>query len=127
MPAWVSALKSVDLPTFGKPTIPHLTPIFLSPFSDSPPPALAGEGWGEGNNPYHPHPGPLDSDPDFVLPAPSLESSQREREFKSDGYAGHSWPAAIAREQCLRYARSRHGSPRPATSVPPPAPFWARS
>ena len=24
---WVSALKRVDLPTFGKPTIPHLKPI----------------------------------------------------------------------------------------------------
>src|SRR5581483_3784923 len=27
MPAFVSALKRVDLPTFGKPTIPHLMPI----------------------------------------------------------------------------------------------------
>ncbi len=27
MPALVSALKSVDLPTFGRPTMPHLMPM----------------------------------------------------------------------------------------------------
>ncbi len=31
MPALVSALKSVDLPTFGKPTMPHLIPIGMTP------------------------------------------------------------------------------------------------
>jgi hypothetical protein len=30
MPALVSALKRVDLPTLGKPTIPHLKPIVMS-------------------------------------------------------------------------------------------------
>jgi hypothetical protein len=29
IPALVNALKSVDLPTLGKPTIPHLKPILL--------------------------------------------------------------------------------------------------
>ncbi|MFT7417515.1 MAG: hypothetical protein ACI9DS_002668, partial [Glaciecola sp.] len=29
MPAFVKALKSVDLPTFGRPTMPHLKPIFV--------------------------------------------------------------------------------------------------
>jgi hypothetical protein len=29
MPACVSALKSVDLPTLGKPTMPHLKPMLL--------------------------------------------------------------------------------------------------
>jgi hypothetical protein len=28
MPALVNALKSVDLPTLGRPTIPQLNPIF---------------------------------------------------------------------------------------------------
>jgi hypothetical protein len=32
MPALVSALKSVDLPTFGRPTMPHLKPIVYLPF-----------------------------------------------------------------------------------------------
>ncbi|EGM71178.1 hypothetical protein SOHN41_00912 [Shewanella sp. HN-41] len=32
MPALVNALKSVDLPTLGRPTMPHLKPICL-PFS----------------------------------------------------------------------------------------------
>jgi hypothetical protein len=27
MPAFVNALKSVDLPTFGSPTMPHLKPM----------------------------------------------------------------------------------------------------
>jgi hypothetical protein len=27
MPARVRALKSVDLPTFGRPTMPHLNPM----------------------------------------------------------------------------------------------------
>jgi hypothetical protein len=31
-PALVSALKMVDLPTFGKPTMPHLKPIANIPF-----------------------------------------------------------------------------------------------
>ena len=30
MPALVNALKSVDLPTLGRPTIPQLNPIFLN-------------------------------------------------------------------------------------------------
>ncbi|MFT4813756.1 MAG: hypothetical protein ACI9WR_001060, partial [Paracoccaceae bacterium] len=30
MPALVSALKSVDLPTLGNPTIPHLTAMMSS-------------------------------------------------------------------------------------------------
>ena len=29
MPALVSALNSVDLPTFGRPTIPHLKPMVI--------------------------------------------------------------------------------------------------
>ena len=32
MPALVSALKRVDLPTFGSPTIPHLNPILFVTF-----------------------------------------------------------------------------------------------
>jgi hypothetical protein len=31
IPALVSALNRVDLPTFGRPTIPHLNPISKSP------------------------------------------------------------------------------------------------
>jgi hypothetical protein len=30
MPAFVSALKSVDFPTLGKPTIPHLNPMMFT-------------------------------------------------------------------------------------------------
>ena len=30
MPALVSALNSVDLPTLGRPTMPHLNPIHCS-------------------------------------------------------------------------------------------------
>jgi hypothetical protein len=30
MPAFVRALKSVDLPTLGSPTMPHLIPMTLS-------------------------------------------------------------------------------------------------
>ncbi|CSI47507.1 Uncharacterised protein [Vibrio cholerae] len=33
MPALVSALKRVDLPTFGKPTMPHLKPMTVTLFS----------------------------------------------------------------------------------------------
>ena len=33
IPALVKALKSVDLPTFGNPTMPHLKPIFRSSLS----------------------------------------------------------------------------------------------
>jgi hypothetical protein len=31
-PALVSALKMVDLPTFGRPTMPQLNPIFQYPY-----------------------------------------------------------------------------------------------
>jgi hypothetical protein len=31
MPAFVSALKRVDLPTFGRPTMPHLMPMVRDP------------------------------------------------------------------------------------------------
>jgi hypothetical protein len=30
IPALVSALNNVDLPTLGKPTIPHLNPILIT-------------------------------------------------------------------------------------------------
>jgi hypothetical protein len=29
IPAWVNALKRVDLPTFGRPTIPQLKPMTI--------------------------------------------------------------------------------------------------
>jgi hypothetical protein len=34
MVACVNALKSVDLPTFGKPTIPHLKPMSFCPVEE---------------------------------------------------------------------------------------------
>ena len=34
IPALVKALNKVDLPTFGKPTIPQLKPIMVSQYSD---------------------------------------------------------------------------------------------
>jgi hypothetical protein len=43
MPALVSALKSVDLPTLGRPTMPHWMAILYSVKSTAAPPAREQE------------------------------------------------------------------------------------